>query len=381
MAQPKPINVVIVGVGLVGERVVHQLDTQNLRKIFQINSLYTSKKCIKVSKDDTNYTSTSLINELKSTSASTNQDGLKGILEYILDPICLPRPAIVIDCTSNQDLANLYPEILASSSPIHLVTPNKKAFSGLESLNQAIDQVSNKTHNLVFKESTVGAGLPIMSTLRELVVTGDEVLKIEGVFSGTMSYLFNQFSQPNIRTGTKFSEVVAEAKSKGYTEPHPADDLNGSDVARKLCILARNLSTPVSLPEGYQSVPTQSLVPNQLSTVQDPFEFMNRLPNFDDEFERLKDQAFQEGCVLRFVGIIDLTSNPNGELKAGLEKYPFSHPFATLSGSDNIISFSTKRYSPNPLIIQGAGAGADVTAMGVVGDMIKVAERTLGYNI
>ncbi|KAH9823484.1 homoserine dehydrogenase-domain-containing protein [Melampsora americana] len=381
MAQPKPINVVIVGVGLVGERVVHQLDSKHLRKIFKINSLYTSKKSIIVSDDNISYTATSLINELKSNSSNQFKDGLKGILDYVLDPIKLPRPAIVVDCTSNQDLANAYPTILSSVSPIHLVTPNKKAFSGPEELNKSIDQASNEKHNLVFKESTVGAGLPIISTLRELVVTGDEILKVEGVFSGTMSYLFNRFSQPNIPTTTKFSEVVAEAKANGYTEPHPGDDLNGSDVARKLCILARNLSNPISLPNGFQSVPTQSLIPTQLSTVEDPIEFMKELPKFDDEFEKLKDQAFQEGCVLRFVGIINLTSKSTVEVKAGLEKYPFSHPFATLSGSDNIISFSTKRYSPNPLIIQGAGAGADVTAMGVVGDMIKVAERTLGYNI
>ncbi|KAG0143514.1 hypothetical protein CROQUDRAFT_661136 [Cronartium quercuum f. sp. fusiforme G11] len=381
MVSVSPINVVIVGVGLVGEQVVHQLDLPNLKRIFRIRTLYTSKKKLVVSEDV--YTASELISRLKSDQSNEVLGGVEDIVEYVSNSKKLPRPALVIDCTSNQTFADAYPRILSSPGPIHLVTPNKKAFSGPASLNKAIDDACRGTPNLVYKEATVGAGLPIISTLRELVVTGDEILKIEGIFSGTMSYLFNQFSQPGKRTTTRFSEVVAGAKANGYTEPHPGDDLNGSDVARKLCILARNLgsSTTLSLPDGFQSVPTQSLVPSQLVGVDDPTDFMKRLPEFDEQFEKLKNEAFEDGCVLRFVGIVDLTGKAEGEVKAGLEKYPFAHPFATLTGSDNIISFRSKRYSPNPLIVQGSGAGADVTAMGVVGDMVKVAERTLGHNI
>lgn len=310
----------VVGVGLVGEQVVRQLDLPHLKRVFKIRSLYTSKRRLLVSEET--YTASDLISRLKSDSANQFAGGVKDIVAYVSNPQELPRPAIVIDCTSNQAFADAYPQILSSTGPIHLVTPNKKAFSGPASLQKSIDDVCNKTHNLVFKEATVGAGLPIISTLRELVVTGDEIMKIEGVFSGTMSYLFNQFSQPGKHTTTRFSEVVAGAKAKGYTEPHPGDDLNGSDVARKLCILARSLgsSTELTLPDGFQSVPTQSLVPKELSEVEDPNEFMRRLPEFDDQFQKLKDDAFQEGCVLRFVGIVDLTGEGKGEVKAGLEK-------------------------------------------------------------
>lgn len=303
-----------------GEQVVHQLDSSNLKRIFQIRSLYTSKKFLTVS--DATLSAAELIGQLKSEASSNYSGGVEEVLSFVTDPKQLPRPALVIDCTSSQAFADAYPRILSSKGPIHLVTPNKKAFSGLASLHQSIEETSRDTRNLVFKEATVGAGLPIISTLRELVVTGDEVLKIEGVFSGTMSYLFNQFSQPGQRTTARFSEVVADAKANGYTEPHPGDDLNGSDVARKLCILARNLGSTSSLhlPNGFQSVPTQSLVPDQLAQVVDPIEFMGRLPEFDDQFEKLKNDAFEAGCVLRFVGIVDLTSKKGGEVKAGLER-------------------------------------------------------------
>jgi len=227
----------------------------------------------------------------------------------------------------------------------------------------------------VLGESTVGAGLPIISTLKELLMTGDKVHKIEGVFSGTMSYIFNEFSTGKSE-GSSFSSIVSVAREKGYTEPHPADDLNGYDVARKLTILSRTVSTytstPTSLPvlQSFLSVKRTSLIPPALDGIPTGDEFLKRLPEFDEEFSGLRKKASEQGKVLRYVGVVDIV---NGEVRAGLEEYPVDHPFATsLGGSDNIIMFHTERYGARPLIVQGAGAGAGVTAMGVLGDLLKL---------
>ncbi|KAA1122298.1 hypothetical protein PGTUg99_036387 [Puccinia graminis f. sp. tritici] len=382
MTAKLPIHVAIVGVGLVGEQVVHQLMSSRLRSSFQICSLHTSRRHLEVASSSSgDQTASELIDELKKEQSGSKaySGGVEEVVSYLADPSKLPRPLLVVDCTSSQPFADAYPRILASHQT-HLVTPNKKAFSGTDQLYSEIEKTVQENGNMVFKEATVGAGLPIISTLRELVVTGDQLTKVEGIFSGTMSYIFNQFSQTT-PTSTSFSEVVSVAKQLGYTEPNPADDLNGSDVARKLSILARNLSSPISLPLGFESVPTRTLIPEPLAEVNDPVEFMSTLPQFDAQYGRFRDEAFTKGEVMRYVGIIDLTDPSKPIVKAGLERYPFNHPFATMKGSDNIISFHSKRYASSPLIVQGSGAGAEVTAMGVVGDMIKVVERLIGRNI
>jgi len=185
------------------------------------------------------------------------------------------------------------------------------------------------------------------------------------VFSGTMSFLFNSF-MPVGGGGGKFGAEVAKAKELGYTEPDPRDDLNGLDVARKLTILARIAGLPVESPTAF---PVQSLIPQELESCKSGDEFLQRLPEFDSRMEELKASAAKEGKVVRFVGSIDVGSK---SVKVGLEKFDASHPIAALKGSDNIISFYTKRYGSNPLIVQGAGAGGEVTAMGVTGDLLKV---------
>jgi homoserine dehydrogenase len=245
---------------------------------------------------------------------------------------------------------------------VHLVTPNKKGFSGSQDLYEQISAVSfPNTRSLVYGESTVGAGLPILSTLKDLIGTGDEIERIEGVFSGTLSYIFNEYSKAE-GGDVAFSEVVKIAKDKGYTEPDPRDDLSGTDVARKLAILTRLIPTAPTLPEGAFSVPTQSLVPPVLEDAATKEDYLSRLAEGDEYFANLRAEAAKEGKVVRYVGVIDLLE---GKVECKLGKYDKDHAFATaLKGSDNIISFTTKRYSPRPLIIQGAGAGADVTAMG-----------------
>ena len=201
---------------------------------------------------------------------------------------------------------------------------------------------------LIYHESSVGAGLPIISTLKDLINTGDTVRRIEGVFSGTMSFLFNNFA-PVAGKGGKWSDEVRNAKDKGFTEPNPCDDLNGVDVARKLVILARLAGLDV---EGTDSFPVQSLIPAELERVGSCGEFLDRLGEFDGRMDEVRDEAVREGKVIRFVGSVDVAGKA---LKVGLEKFDKGHPIAGLEGSDNIVSFYTERYGDSPLVVRGAG--------------------------
>ncbi|CAG8653448.1 6592_t:CDS:2, partial [Funneliformis mosseae] len=219
---------------------------------------------------------------------------------------------------------------------------------------------------LVYHESTVGAGLPVLSTLTDLIRTGDKVIKIEGIFSGTLSYIFNEFSKFDGEK-KKFSEIVKIAKENGYTEPDPRDDLNGLDVARKVVILGRLAGKDLSL----KTLPVENVVPEPLRTLSSATEFMSSLPQFDEHFEKLNATANNNQQVLRYVGVIDPIGDKS-EVK--LVSLPSSHPFASLKGSDNIIAFTTQRF-PNPLIVQGAGAGAAVTAFGIFSDLFKISDR------
>ncbi|GAA5861624.1 hypothetical protein JCM3774_002650 [Rhodotorula dairenensis] len=388
--------VAIVGVGLVGRQVVHQLTSPALSGLFKVVSLSNSKHTLHLSAQAPALDAETLLSLLPPSSAPLPESSAHPAASYVAaNPAELvkrlaadskahskasaPQPTILIDCTSDLAVTELYPTAIASG--LSVVTPNKKGFSSSGQLfNKIVEAQSAPGAGLVYLEATVGAGLPIISTLRDLLKTGDEVTKIEGVFSGTMSYIFNEFSKPAGGPGPKFSEIVKVAKENGYTEPHPADDLSGSDVARKLTILSRLVSINPSslpalpdLPEGYASLSTETLIPSALSNIASGDEFVAKLPEHDAEFDQLRSNAEKEGKVLRYVGLID---RETGTVKCGLESYPVSHPFASaLSGSDNIVAFHTKRYSQRPLIVQGAGAGADVTAMGVVADAIKVAER------
>ncbi|KAL7905186.1 homoserine dehydrogenase domain-containing protein [Trichoderma velutinum] len=259
-----------------------------------------------------------------------------------------PSKVILVDNTSADDLAEAYPSFLRQG--ISIVTPNKKAFSGSYDLWQDIS-------------AAIGAGLPVISTLKDLIETGDEITRIEGILSGTLSFLFNSFS-PTSGTGSRWSAEVKRAKELGYTEPDPRDDLNGLDVARKLTILARLAGLPIESPTSF---PVQSLIPKELEAVVSGNEFLNRLPEFDNQMEVQK-----AGKVLHYVGSIDMASK---QIKVGLEWFDPVHPIGRLKGSDNIFSFYTKRYGDRPLILQGVGAGGEVTAMGVASDLLKAVSR------
>ncbi|CAL0306315.1 unnamed protein product [Lupinus luteus] len=266
---------------------------------------------------------------------------------------------VLVDCTADSVIAGYYYDWLRRG--IHVVTPNKKANSGPLDQYLKLRALQRQSYTHYFYEATVGAGLPIISTLRGLLETGDRILKIEGIFSGTLSYIFNNF-----KDGRAFSGVVAEAKEAGYTEPDPRDDLSGTDVARKVIILARESGLKLELSD----IPVESLVPHQLRACGSAQEFMQQLPKFDPEFGKKHQEAENAGEVLRYVGVVDVT-NKKGVVE--LRRYKKDHPFAQLSGSDNIIAFTTRRYNQQPLIVRGPGAGAQVTAGGIFSDILRLA--------
>ncbi|KAK6957013.1 hypothetical protein Daesc_002298 [Daldinia eschscholtzii] len=359
MAATNKVFVAIIGAGGVGKCFLSQFEALSKRRPTPKLSLCyisTSKKAL--FSGDYSVATENVLQELAASTKSPLD--LPQVADYLA---AAPSKVILVDNTSSQDVADSYPLFL--SRGISIVTPNKKAFSGSYKLWQDIFTAAATSGAKVYHESSVGAGLPVISTLKDLVETGDEVTKIEGVFSGTMSFLFNSFA-PVEGSGGQWSAEVKRAKELGYTEPDPRDDLNGLDVARKLTILARLAGLPVESPTSF---PVQSLIPKELESVASGDEFLQRLPEFDSQMEETKSAAEKQGKVVRFVGSIDVGTKA---VKVGLETFDKSHPIAALKGSDNIISFYTKRYGANPLIIQGAGAGGEVTAMGVTSDLIKV---------
>lgn len=268
--------------------------------------------------------------------------------------------SVIIDCSASDDIANHYESWLSNS--LHVITPNKKAGSGDWQRYQKIKAASQEFERHFLYEATVGAGLPVLSTLIDLIQSGDEITKIEGILSGTLSFIFTEFAK-----GNKFSSVVSQARQKGYTEPDPRDDLNGLDFARKMVILARDSGFAINL----EDIKIGSLVPADLIDVKNVDEFISRLANYDEVMEAKKNEVV--GSTLRYIGSYNAKNN---QVDVGLQAIPLDHPFARLQGSDNIIAFTTKRYQ-NPLIVQGPGAGPEVTAGGIFADLLRLA-RNLG---
>lgn len=267
------------------------------------------------------------------------------------------RHAMLVDCSANDDVASHYAQWLAMG--VHVVTPNKLAGSGPLPRWDAIRAACGQGVRFRY-EATVCAGLPVVQTLRDLLDTGDELLAVDGMFSGTLAWLCNRHdgSQP-------FSALVHEAHALGYTEPDPRDDLSGMDVARKLVILAREAGWALSLDD----VDVQSLVPPSLAALSSD-EFMQHAHALDAPMAALLARARAEGGVLRHVASLD----HHGNAHVRLAVLPASHPFAHTRLTDNVVQFTTRRYRDNPLLVQGPGAGPDVTAAGVFGDLLRIAE-------
>jgi aspartokinase/homoserine dehydrogenase 1 len=263
---------------------------------------------------------------------------------------------VLIDCTASSDVAKHYAQWLAAG--IHVVTPNKKANSAPLVEYRALHEARRAGGSHYLYEATVGAGLPVIQTLRDLRETGDDITSIEGIFSGTLAYLFNVYDG-----GMPFSDIVRDAKQRGYTEPDPRDDLSGTDVARKLIILAREMGLTLELAD----VRIESLVPAGLETGSIE-EFLQKLPTHDAAMRARYDAATARGKVLRYVGRI----TAEGAATVGVVELDRKHAFANIALTDNVVRFATNRYCNNPLIVQGPGAGPEVTAGGIFADLLRL---------
>jgi bifunctional aspartokinase / homoserine dehydrogenase 1 len=264
--------------------------------------------------------------------------------------------AALVDCTASPAIVDAYPAFVDAN--LHIVTPNKIANALPWPRYTALMQQLGQRHRHFLYEANVGAGLPIVSTMRDLIDSGDEIVRVEGILSGTLSYLFNQFDGRS-----PFSELVREAHRLGFTEPDPREDLSGQDVGRKLLILARMMGRKVDLAD----VKVDSLVPPPLRRGKFTPRWLTALARYDGAMSARLHRAQQRGSVLRYVGSVE-----GRRARAALRELPADHPVALAKGNDNVISFVTRRYSRTPLVVQGPGAGADVTAMGVFSDILKL---------
>ena len=343
----------VVGVGNIGGALLRQLHQQRsyLRtKGFDVFVVALANSRTFVASD----TGFNLAHWPESLSGSRRRMTPRALVEAVAD-MKLTNVALV-DCTADPSIVDAYPAFVAAD--FHIVTPNKKANVLPWPRYQSLMEILRTRQKHFLYEANVGAGLPVLSTLHDLVASGDEIVKVEGILSGTLSYLFNAYD------GTiPFSELVRQAQQMGFTEPDPREDLSGRDVARKLLILAREIGLEMDISQ----VPAQSLVPRSLSRGAFSPRFFVEFARYDRVMLRRLTAARGRNRVLRYVAVLE-----NGRARASLEEYAREHPLASAKGSDNIIAFTTKRYARTPLVVQGPGAGADVTAMGVFSDILKL---------
>ncbi len=263
---------------------------------------------------------------------------------------------IFVDNTANAKVADYYEDILNAS--ISISTPNKIGTSSSYLQYQRLKTISERKGVLFMYETNVGAGLPVISTLNDLINSGDRIIRIEGILSGSLSFIFNSFAE-----GRRFSDIVKEAMSLGYTEPDPRIDLNGVDVRRKLLILARETGLALDAAD----VVIEPILPEACQQAISVYELLEEIVLADSFFESKRAAAAKAGKVLRMVAKLE-----NAQASISLQAVDQSHPFAALSGSDNMIVFTTERYKDRPLVVRGPGAGAEVTAAGVFAEIIKI---------
>ncbi|MFK8053705.1 MAG: bifunctional aspartate kinase/homoserine dehydrogenase I [Woeseiaceae bacterium] len=353
----KTLSIGLLGAGTVGSELLDQIRAQAPRLLAEFNvdlrvrGIANSRRQLMAGR------SLSLGDWSERLVDDSDEYDIDQFIEHV-DADHLPH-AVMIDCTANDAVADRYADWLGRG--VHIVTPNKKAFSGPLSRYHEIRTAARKAGSHYYYETTVGAALPIVQTVRELHETGDRVHSVQGIFSGTLAYLFNTYDAQK-----PFSAIVKEALGAGYTEPDPRDDLSGMDVARKVVIVARELGFELSL----EDLEVESLVPAELADVSID-EFLNRLDMIDEPIaERFTNAAANNAC-LRYVGELDA----DGHASVRLTEVPLDHAFATIALTDNVVRIASDRYANNPLVIQGPGAGPEVTAAGIFADLLRLAAQ------
>lgn len=354
----KTLNVFYVGIGNIGKTLLEQL-AENEEFLYQNNSLrikmigITNSRHMLFSPDGI-----SLSDWEKVFDESEEKADLEIFIQRMKE-LNLPN-SVFIDNSASAQVVTHYKDIFAAN--ISIVTCNKIGNSGSYEQYKAYRDAVKKHGVDFFYETNVGASLPIINTLKDLLISGDRILKIEAILSGTISYIFNNFQ------GDKhFYEVVKEAQEKGFTEPDPRDDLSGLDFMRKMLILARECGHELEI----EDIEMKGILPDSCMTAIDVPSFYHELEKADAHFEKIKKSAEEEGKVLRLIGVME-----DGNVRIELKAVDETHPFYSLSGSDNIIAFTTNRYTQEgPLVVKGPGAGSAVTAAGVFADLVKVGAR------
>tara|TARA_R110001583_G_scaffold179425_1_gene336228 strand:- start:2566 stop:5010 length:2445 start_codon:yes stop_codon:yes gene_type:complete len=351
--QTKQLNLFIVGVGNVGGKLIKQIKQQqqylltNLKLQVRVVALTNSKKML------FNEDGIDLDNWKPQLDKAETLD-----LELFHNKVTELnlRNSIFVDNTANESISKLYADYLKES--VAVVTCNKIACSSNYTNYLNLKHLAREYNAPFLFETNVGAGLPVIDTLKNLIASGDKVTKIQAVLSGSLNFIFNNFNE-----NTSFYDVVEEAGVQGYTEPDPRIDLSGVDVMRKILILARESGTRLELSD----IKNNSFLPQESLDAASVPEFLETLKSEAAHFNKIQQKAAANNCRLKFVAEFD-----NGAANVGLQEIPSDHPFYNLDGSDNIVLFFTERYPVQPLIIKGAGAGADVTASGLFADIIRI---------
>lgn len=349
----KQLNLFIKGVGNVGSRLLAQIKQQHtyLKEELKLNirvvGISNSRKMI------FNEDGIALENWAETLEKESKADGAAFMqmiqkLNY--------RNSIFVDNTASAEVSDGYADYLEKS--IAIVTCNKIACSSTFDNYQNLKHLSKKFNAPFLFETNVGAGLPIIDTLKHLIASGDRVNKIQAVLSGSLNFVFNNFNDT-----TTFHDVVKEAQEKGFTEPDPTIDLSGVDVMRKILILARESGYRLNIDD----IENDSFLPEESLEAKDNDAFYASLKKYESDFQKRYADATEKNCRLKYVAQFE-----NGKAKVGLQEIPEGHDFYNLEGSDNIVLFFTDRYSEQPLIVKGAGAGADVTASGIFADIIRI---------
>ncbi len=352
---PHTLSIGVIGPGTVGRVLLDQLASQRERLAREFRIDLRVRGIMRSKQMCLSDQGVSLENWREQLAAHSQPIDLKRFTAHVRVDY-LPH-TVLIDCSADAEVASQYRDWLAAG--IHIVTPNKKANSSSLAYYESLKAARRASGAHYLYETTVGAGLPVIQTLRDLRETGDEIASIEGIFSGTLAYLFNVYDGT-----TPFSAIVREAKQRGYTEPDPRDDLSGTDVARKLIILGREMGLKLEMSD----VQIASLVPSDLVAGSSE-EFLAGLSRYDQPMKQRYEEARARGRVLRYVGAV----SADGRATVGLTELDARHPFANIALTDNVVRFATARYCDNPLIVQGPGAGPAVTAGGVFADLLRLA--------